>query len=112
MLSTRGRNKGIRVGRLYRHTLMQFLSKVENKSIKGVSDFHPTQTLINGYTGPHVAQVRVIFQIPNVAIPQVFPSPEITVPTYLAYVEWFSALSTTPDPQHMIHKVTRLTQRG
>jgi hypothetical protein len=54
----------------------------------------------------------VIFQIPTTAIPQVFPSPEITVPTYLAYVEWFSALSTTLDLQHMMHKVTRLTQHG
>jgi hypothetical protein len=82
---------------LYHHALILFSSKVENKSIKGVSDFHPTWTLINGYTGPYVVQVRVIFQIPTVAIPQVFPSLEITVLTYLAYVEWFSALSTTPD---------------
>ena len=45
------------------------LVKVENKSIKGVSDFHPTWTLINGYTGPRVVQVRVIFQILTMAIP-------------------------------------------
>ena len=67
---------------------------------------------INGYTGPRVAQVRVIFQIPSAAIPMVFPSPETTVPTHLAYVEWFSPMSTTPDPRHMMHRVSRLTRRG
>ncbi len=110
MLSMRGQNKGIHVGGLYHHTLILFLSKVENKSIKGVSDFHLIWTLINGYIGPHIAQVWVIFQILNAAIPQVFPSLEITMPTYLAYVEWFLALSTTSDPQHIMHKVMQLTQ--
>ena len=56
-------------------------------------------------------QVRVVFQIPNAALPKVFP-PETTVPTHLAYVEWFSPLSTTPDPRHMLHRVLRLTRRG
>ena len=77
-----------------------------------VCDIHPGLTPIKGYTGPRVAQVRVVFEIPNAAIPQVFPSPDITVPTHLAYVEWFSALSTTPDPRHKMHKVSRLTRRG
>ena len=67
---------------------------------------------INGYTGPRVAQVRVIFQIPSAAIPMVFPSPETTVPTHLAYVKWFSPMSTTPDPRHMMHRVSRLTRHG
>jgi hypothetical protein len=107
-----GRNKGIRVGGLYRHASTLFLSKVENKPAKGVSDFHPNVTLINGHTGPRIAQVRAVFQIPNVAIPMVFPLSETVAPTYLAYVEWFSALSTTPDPRHMLHKVSRLTRRG
>jgi hypothetical protein len=111
---TLGQNNGIRVGELSHHALIQFLSKVENKLAKGVKvcDLHPGLTLINEYTGPCVAQVRVLFQIPNAALPKVFPSPDTTVPTHLAYVEWFSALSTTPDPRHMMQKVSRLTRRG
>ena len=112
MPSMLGRNKRIHVGGLYLHTSILFSSKVENKPAKGVSEFHSSLTLINGHTGPHVAQVQVIFQIPNAAIQMVFPSPETTAPTHLAYVEWFSTLSTTPDPQHMMHKVSRLTRRG
>ena len=53
----------------------------------------------------------MVFQILNAALPKVFP-PETTVPTHLAYVEWFSPLSTTPDPRHMLHRVLRLTRRG
>ena len=113
MPSTWGQNKGIRVGGLSHCASILFLSKGENKLAKGIKvcDFHPDLSLINRHTGPHVVQVRVIFQIPNTAIPKVFP-PETTVPTHLAYVEWFSALSNTPDPWHMLHKVSRLTQHG
>ena len=55
-----------------------------------------------------IAQVRVIFQIPHGAIHEVFPSPDITPPTHLAYVEWFSQLPVTPDPIHGMYKVSRL----
>jgi hypothetical protein len=67
--------------------------------------------MINEYTGPRIAQVRVLFQIPNAVLPKVFP-PETTVPTHLAYVEWFSHLPTTPDPRHRMHRVSRLTRHG
>ena len=107
-------NKRIHVGRLSQNGSIPFLSKAENKPAKGVKvcDLHTGLTLINGYTGPHIAQVWVVFQIPNVAIPKVFPSPDITVPTHLAYIKWFSPLSMTPDPRHMMHKVSRLTRCG
>ena len=113
MPSTWGQNKGIRVGGLSYRALILFLPKGENKLAKGIKvcDFHPDLSLIKRYTGPRVVQVQVIFQIPNTAIPKVF-LPETTVPTHLAYVEWFSALSNTPDPRHMLHKVSRLTQHG
>ena len=65
--------------------------------------------MINKYIGPWIAQVQVFFQIPNVALPEVFP-PATIVLTHLAYVKWFSLLSTTPDPQHRMQRVSRLTQ--
>ncbi|KAH9066109.1 hypothetical protein EDB83DRAFT_2506349 [Lactarius deliciosus] len=33
-------------------------------------------------------------------------------PTHLAYIEWFSPLSPTPDINHLMYKVSRLTHRG
>jgi hypothetical protein len=114
MLSMFSRNKGIHVGVLSQHASILFSSKVENKLAEGIKvcDLHTGLTLIDGYIGPRVAQVRVVFQIPNAAIPKVFPLPETSVPTHLAYVEWFSAMSTTTDPRHMMQKVSRLTRRG
>jgi len=54
---TLSQNSRIRVGELSHHTLIQFLSKVENKLAKGVKvyDLHPGLTLINEYTGPCIA---------------------------------------------------------
>ena len=81
------------------HGSTLFLLKAEITQMKGIKvrDFYSSFTMINEYTGPRIAQVRVLFQIPNAALPKVFP-PETTVLTHLAYVEWFSHLPTTPDP--------------
>ncbi|KAI9459935.1 hypothetical protein BJY52DRAFT_1204009 [Lactarius psammicola] len=59
-----------------------------------------------------IAQVRVVFQLPIKAIPQLFPSADVTPPTHLAYVEWFSPIPTTPDSNSRLYKVSRLTQNG
>ncbi|KAH8976730.1 hypothetical protein EDB92DRAFT_1810600 [Lactarius akahatsu] len=61
--------------------------------------------------GPRIAQVRVVFQLPSKVIHQVFLSPDIALPTHLAYVEWFSPIPTTPDSNDL-YKVSRLTQNG
>lgn len=114
MPSTRGQNEEIHAGGLSHHGLTPFSLKAGIKPVKGIKvrHFHSSFTLINEYTGPRIAQVRVIFQFPNAAISKVFPSPQTKVPSHLAYVEWFSPLSSTPDPRHMLHRVSRLTRRG
>ncbi|KAF8259154.1 hypothetical protein EI94DRAFT_1774000 [Lactarius quietus] len=62
--------------------------------------------------GHRIAQVRVVFQIPNKVIPNVFPSSDTTIPSHLAYVEWFSPLSSTPDENSLLYRVSRLIHRG
>jgi hypothetical protein len=36
----------------------------------------------------------------------------VTPPNHLAYIEWFSPLSTTRDANHLMYKVTRSTHSG
>ena len=59
-----------------------------------------------------MAQVCVVFQLPNKVVPQVFLSQNATPPTHLAYVEWFSPIPTTPDSNSLLYKVSRLVQNG
>ena len=68
--------------------------------------------LTDNYSGRRIAQVRVVFQIPNNKIDQVFPSPDTRPPLYLAYVEWFTPIPARPDPKHRMYKVSRSIQNG
>ena len=56
--------------------------------------------------------MRVVFEIPNQVIKQVFTDPDTPPPEYLAYVEWFSPIPATRGSSHQLYKVTRLTQNG
>ena len=42
----------------------------------------------------------------------VFPSPNVTRPGHLAYIEWFSPIQATRDPTHQMYRVSRLTENG
>lgn len=61
-----------------------------------------------------VAQVRVVFQIPQRFCQQVFPSSESAALStiHLAYVELFSVLPVAPDPNYLMYRVSRLTHEG
>jgi len=70
--------------------------------------------LVNGNKGRRIAQVRVVFEIPRNKIDDVFPMLDAATrpPRFLAYVEWFSPIPATPDPKHLMYKVSRSNQGG
>ncbi|KAI9442877.1 hypothetical protein BJY52DRAFT_1206753 [Lactarius psammicola] len=68
------------------------------------------QDVMHGTNGNRIAQIQVIFQIPTQVTCSVFLNDN--APTYLAYTEWFSPLSQTPDGNHHMHKVSRLAVGG
>jgi hypothetical protein len=73
--------------------------------------------LANFPLGHRIAQIRVVFQIPTKVISEMFPSPSqsscaATVPTHLAYVEWFNPIPPTPDRNHGMYRVLRSLSRG
>jgi hypothetical protein len=53
-----------------------------------------------------VGQIRIVFQLSMTAASSVFLPSRPAPPAYLAYVEWFSPLST-PDPSHRMCRVSR-----
>ncbi|KAH9019477.1 hypothetical protein EDB85DRAFT_1873073 [Lactarius pseudohatsudake] len=65
-----------------------------------------------GNNGQKIAQVRVVFQLPERSIPDLFPSLTTVLPTHLAYVEWFSPIPATPDANSSLYRVSRLTRNG
>ncbi|KAH9049439.1 hypothetical protein EDB84DRAFT_1666988 [Lactarius hengduanensis] len=67
------------------------------------------QDVMHGNNGNRIGQVRVVFQIPSKVIHDIFLN---DAPTHLAYIEWFSPLSPTPDANHLMYKVSRLFQGG
>ncbi|KAH9041912.1 hypothetical protein EDB83DRAFT_2228083, partial [Lactarius deliciosus] len=70
------------------------------------------QDSAHGNKGLRIAQVRVVFQLPNKVLSQLFPSTDVAPPTHLAYVEWFSPIPTTLDSNSRLFKVSRLTRNG
>ncbi|KAF8270612.1 hypothetical protein EI94DRAFT_1698703 [Lactarius quietus] len=59
---------------------------------------------MHGINGNQIAQVRMVFKIPQKAIHEVFPSSVIMPPEHLAYVEWFSPIPINPGPSHLLYK--------
>ncbi|KAF8262114.1 hypothetical protein EI94DRAFT_1886708 [Lactarius quietus] len=69
---------------------------------------HGKNDSMHGINGHRIAQVRVVFEIPNKLIREVFPSSDIVLmpPEHLAYVEWFSPIPINPGPHHLLYKRT------
>ena len=63
-------------------------------------------------SGHWIAQVCVVFQIPNNKIEAVFRSPDIRPPSHLAYIEWFTPIPARPEPKHHMYKVSRSILNG
>ncbi|KAG1772876.1 hypothetical protein EV702DRAFT_1181229 [Suillus placidus] len=64
-----------------------------------------------GIEGYRVGQIRVIFSIPQNAVPMMFPT-TIQPPKHLAYIEWFTRFPPTPDSNHGMFKISRFVQSG
>ncbi|KAI0776229.1 hypothetical protein BD413DRAFT_469649, partial [Trametes elegans] len=69
--------------------------------------------LVSGF---RIAQLRVVFQIPEKAKAHLFPliTPE-SRPHHLAYVEWFApfgSAASNPNPDHGLYRLRRSIRRG
>jgi hypothetical protein len=114
MLFMFGRNKSTCMGAQYQRGLTPFLSGVKLNEAHIVSQTCCTFSIkTNCSSGYQVAQIRVVFQIPSKVQQEVFPLLMTTspIPT-LAYVEWFSYIPASPDPHHLMYKVSRLMRNG
>ena len=56
--------------------------------------------------GHRIAQLKVIFSIPKRATAQLFPYNH-PPPHYLAYVEWFTPFTKSPQANHLLYRIKR-----
>ncbi|KAJ6616602.1 hypothetical protein B0H10DRAFT_1799063 [Mycena sp. CBHHK59/15] len=72
-----------------------------------VNDGNGKDTGLDGY---RVGQVRVVFSLPERSLSKLF-RPNVHVPKYLAYVEWFTAFKSQPEPNHLMYQISRQKNR-
>ena len=66
-----------------------------------------TIELLLGY---RVGRIRVVFSLPTASLPLLFHD-GIDVPSHLVYVEWYTAFPDTPDPNHLLFKISPVKDR-
>ena len=89
---------------------------------RGLDGMHRRHILMTSLTpgvtclGMRIAQVRLVFTIPDRYLNLLFPGmgPAERPPRHLAYVEWFTKFNTSPDPdsQLLVHKVAWAKQNS
>ena len=67
-----------------------------------------SKILLNIVPSPFKSVLEAVFS----KLAKVFLSSDVTPPQHLAYVKWFSSISTMPDNNSQLYKVSRLTQNG
>ena len=82
--------------------------------LAGKSIFLDSNQLIQliDWLGWRVAQVRLIFHLPVKAAEVLFPDQESPRPAHLAYVDWFTPFTRTPDAVHGLYKVSHCFKDG
>ncbi|KJA19341.1 hypothetical protein HYPSUDRAFT_1096163 [Hypholoma sublateritium FD-334 SS-4] len=58
-----------------------------------------------GLEGYHIGRIHVVFSLPRQSLPIMFTSGR-EVPEHLAYVEWYTPLPNSPEPGHLLYKVS------
>ena len=56
-------------------------------------------------SGYHIRHICVVFSIPECALPLVFTD-STEVPEHLTYVKWYTPLLNSPEPNHLLYKVS------
>lgn len=57
-------------------------------------------------SGMRVGQIRVVFSVPENAVRHLFHG-DIQPPQYLAYIEWFTPFTRSPEPNSKMYRVKR-----